>query len=424
MGNVICMVSPRRKHLPRLGWVGLAWLVVIDALTNFQVGPITLSGLFTLGSAALCVWYLFMLHVSNDRPRISSGVPLVLGVFLALAWVRLFFDFSIEGVQNVAVYTGFILAMSIGAWWAPAWQTITLLRALRLVSVVVPAVFIVATLTGREIYEARPFALACIIFAAALIPYQGVRLLYKIGPLLVVAAAFLSLSRTAAIITVASLVFLAVRSRSKYRVPVSVGLAASAGAGLWWAVTSYAPFRDRFLEGDQALSVGGVNVNTSGRSVLWELTWDSAMQAPLFGHGPGAANALLAGRFITAAHPHNDYLRLFHDFGLVGAGLFIIGVLLAVKRTWARARRADDQIHWVALIALLGITAAALTDNVIIYPFVMIPVGLLLGCSLAQPLPAKRRRRRRRPSRATAPHQFNPVIPTGNNFQQPKQIAR
>lgn len=388
------MVTPRRKHLPRLGWIGLAWLVVIDALTDYQLGPITLSGLFTLVSAGLCLWYFFMLQLSNNRPQRLRRVPWPLMAFLALAWMRLLFDFSVEGVQNVAVYTGFILAIAIGTWWAPAWQTVNLLRALRLVAVLVSALFIVEGFAGWNIYGDRSFALACLIFAATLIPYQGVRPIYKIGPFLVVVAAFLSLSRTAAVISAASLVFLAVRSRSKYRVPASVGLAATAGAGLWWAVTSYAPFRDRFLEGDQALTLGGLNVNTSGRAVLWDMTWESAMRAPLFGHGPGASSALIAEHFSNISHPHNDYLRLLNDFGLFGAGLFVIGTLIVLKRTWSRARCGDDQIHWVTFIATLGVLAAAVTDNVIIYAFIMLPLGLIIGCSLAQPISAPRKMRR------------------------------
>jgi O-antigen ligase len=413
-----------KYRLPRFAGIALLWLVVIDALGHVSVGPLSLSGVLTIATAGL-VMSVALLHIAtwatgNMRPfknlEVGVGIPRVLMAFLAVAWIRLALTPSTEGIQNVSVYTAFIGGAAILALGAAPSRIVTMLRRFRLVALLVPLVFVASTLAGVSIFHERAFALTALIFVAVLIPYQGRRLIYKIGPILVVAAIFLSLSRTAAVIAAALLIFTAIRSRRRYRFIRAAGFAGVVGAGLYWAVTSYTPFRDRFLGGDQALSLGGVALNTSGRSTLWEITTESASKAPWFGHGPGSANELISGMFDNIAHPHNDYMRLYHDFGLVGLSLFSVGIVMTFRQLWKRARHTDDQVHWIAVIALSGVLAAAFTDNVIVYPFVMVPLGVLIGCSLAQPLPRKRRRYYRRPAEAEAPLQ--PTFTTSITMQQ------
>lgn len=109
----------------------------------------------------------------------------------------------------------------------------------------------------------------------------------------------------------------------------------------------------------------------------------------MFGNGPGTASVLISASFRNISHPHNEYLRLFHDFGHVGAVLFVLGLLSLLWRTASRARHSSDPIHWSALLGILAVIAAAFTDNVIIYTFVMIPLGLLVGASLGLPVGAE-----------------------------------
>lgn len=395
------------QRLPRFAAVALVWLVVIDALGRVSAGPLSLSGALTIATAGLVVMVAFLYFstwaMGNMQPRLrgAGSVPWPLIVFLILAWLRLWVSPSVEGFQNVAVYTAFIAGAAVLTLGAPPSRVVTMLRWLRVVAVLMPLVFVASMLSGADVFHERAFGLTALIFVAVLIPYRGRRLIYKLGPVLVVAVIFLSLSRTAAVIAAALLIFTAVRTRRRYRFAGAAVFAGAVGTILYWTVTSYAPFRDRFLGGDQAVSLGGVTLNTSGRSTLWEITTASAEKAPWFGHGPGSANELISGMFTNIAHPHNDYLRLYHDFGIIGAALFTLGVLMLLRRLWVRDHRTDDQIHWVATIALLGVLIAALTDNVIVYPFVMVPLGVIIGCSLAQPLPPKRAKTiRRHPSSA------------------------
>ena len=68
--------------------------------------------------------------------------------------------------------------------------------------------------------------------------------------------------------------------------------------------------------------------------------------------------------------PHNAYLRLLVDGGLVGAALYGIAVLLWAWRVLEVVRRGERAFVWALLLAL---GAYAFTDNVLIMPAGVIP---------------------------------------------------
>ena len=58
----------------------------------------------------------------------------------------------------------------------------------------------------------------------------------------------------------------------------------------------------------------------------------------------GTADSLISRTYGSAAgHPHNDYLRLLHDYGLVGMSLWALGLRLAPEA--APGGRGSDQPH-------------------------------------------------------------------------------
>jgi len=147
------------------------------------------------------------------------------------------------------------------------------------------------------------------------------------------------------------------------------------------------PIADRMFTGDTSIEIAGIAVNASGRSRIWAEVADSAMKAPIVGQGVGSSIDA-ASRIAGIGHPHNDYLRVWHDHGFIGLGLFglafvaMFGVML---RNLQRSERRRDPIaptHLAGLLALTGLLIACMTDNAIIYPFVMTPVAVLVGAGL------------------------------------------
>jgi O-antigen ligase len=156
------------------------------------------------------------------------------------------------------------------------------------------------------------------------------------------------------------------------------------------AITHIASLHDRFFEGDTRLQVGGAAINVTGREFLWRITLDSWRESPWVGKGAGSAEELVRRVSPDNEHPHNDYLRVLHDYGVVGLGLWlltIVNLLWATWKAWARASYADNpeaQPHLAAFLSLVAFAAGMITDNVIVYVFVTAPLGILVGASIGR----------------------------------------
>jgi O-antigen ligase len=165
---------------------------------------------------------------------------------------------------------------------------------------------------------------------------------------------------------------------------LSLGLAM---VTFWWMVNSIEPLRDHFLLGDVKWRVGDVGINVSGRSSLWRVTYDSFLESPWVGKGAGSAAYLVRDRFRTIGHPHNDYLRVLHDYGIVGLSLWLLAWFRVLKQLWTQARfserwgKPDAQLQFAAFLAVLGTCQMMVTDNPMTYIFVMAPLGVLVGAA-------------------------------------------
>ncbi|ARA93312.1 hypothetical protein AWN76_009150 [Rhodothermaceae bacterium RA] len=152
-------------------------------------------------------------------------------------------------------------------------------------------------------------------------------------------------------------------------------------------------FGSAFFGGDNAVQLAGFAINTSGRITLWTYTFQSFLESPWFGKGLGSSTDALreVSHLVSSQeHPHNDYLRIMHDLGLLGMGLWLIafGALFSVLfKAWRRVRFDSSKIfesemHLTAVLALLVTALSMVTDNTIAYSFFMYPVAVLAGASL------------------------------------------
>lgn len=395
---------------PRIGVpiaAALALFVLIDTPRLVSLGPISLSGAITLGLAVVLVAVLpaallarfsgYSRDQSSRHERFIerqwTAVPWALGAFIVYAVVRLIVSPSVEGTQNVALYVVFGASIVITATLSSAGTADWARLRFSWLALAATALFIVTFAAGVDLYGERSYAMISLVFLAVLIPLQSKNIFFRLAPYAVLAGIVLSLSRTAAVIGLAMLVFLVIRNRRGKRLFRGIALLAvlvTVGFAVIW---NYAPFRDRFFGGDNAIALdNGLTFNTSGRDTLWGMTEDSWVTSPWFGNGPGSAQALISAAFRGIAHPHNEYLRILHDFGVVGLVLFAAGALWLLAAVAHRALRYDRWEHWAAFLALLAILLTAWTDNPFIYQFVMIPVAALVGLSLASPPPPRSHR--------------------------------
>jgi len=164
------------------------------------------------------------------------------------------------------------------------------------------------------------------------------------------------------------------------------------------AVFLYAPLHHRFFHGDTA-QVGGFSLNVTGRDALWSANWGWFKNRPVIGHGAGASDTLTnALPFHGAGHPHNDYLRILVDYGLIGFVIWMTAHLALLRLTWRRwqavrgTRVFAEHIHAAAFLVLVGIALTMIVDNPMIELARMAPLGIIVGMSLALPTPARAER--------------------------------
>jgi O-antigen ligase len=202
-----------------------------------------------------------------------------------------------------------------------------------------------------------------------------------------------SLSRTTSAIALLFLVPLSFAKATGRKAWLSLLATPILGVTLVGFLLLWGPIRARFLGEGVGMAEAGdlqsdyAELDTSGRNEMWAATYLSALQKPILGHGTGTASELVQIMVPGLEHPHNDYLRIFHDQGLVGLGLFLWawwGRVLYHWKTWRSSETVQPLVSKYRLIGLLvavSISLSFLTDNLMLYEYMMMPSLLLFSMS-------------------------------------------
>ncbi|HSJ23511.1 MAG TPA: O-antigen ligase family protein [Longimicrobiales bacterium] len=185
---------------------------------------------------------------------------------------------------------------------------------------------------------------------------------------------------------------------SGWRVRAAVVATAVLGTAV---VLSYEPLRERVFadsrtgftaqvglsgRGESAeLQVGGLQL--SGRGMIWIQTAYHGMRAPWLGHGTGSSTKFVAERTRgEALFPHNEYLRVFHDFGAVGVAALLAAfgmVLISMRRIRRHAASRETRVlAYAASLSWIGFAFIAVFDNPLGY-FVFFTHNVFLLTALA-----------------------------------------
>ncbi len=388
------------RHLPAsllFVTTGAVTAGLVDAPRRIHVGGSTalayMTFLYAVVGVLLVVPALGTLPTSAARLLLPSGLFVVYALITAV-WSRP----TLAGLQNILVFTAFFTAVAVSA--ALACRR-TAAENTRFVS----RLFSVLLATAALLYAGSPFlgafgvpplvsgrifalvALIGIAWGAASFRY-GNRCAGLLSVLLWLLI-LVSLSRMAfaASTVVFALAFVSIRSPSAVARLLLTSLVLF--AAVYTTTEHFQPFRERNVSGD-VVSVGGqFSLNVSGRAGLWHTTWASFRSHPAFGQGAGSAERLITRTFGTEiGHPHNEYLRLLHDYGIVGAALWFLGLGslgISFWRRWAASSitaLGGASLQLAALLSIVAMALAMITDNVIVYLFVMFPFGILVGAAL------------------------------------------
>lgn len=382
-----------------------AWFAVLVVLlaAGLSMGlrvPIT-PWLTVSGAATVALCAIGALCLAAARPPAGAwrlvgpllGL-LVLGVFLSAVYGP-----SVQGIQNMAALLLMCLSILLTAWAAstrPAGTFAAINMALLVGGVGVGVLAVVGSLGSREGVAALVGPRTAAAFLLLPLAWAAGRWWTGRSEYGALAVAFgfavvATMSRTASFVAILILTAVVMararvasdRLRRRFRQLLLMGGAVVvAGACLMAVAAVWPAFEERFAMGDVVSVTGSFRLNVMGRAAIWPVVWRSAGSRPVFGWGPGSSQLLPEAVALGLDHPHNDYLRVFHDYGAVGLALLLAFGASALTLVRHRVPRINE-VGRAGGAAAGGALAAAgllmLTDNVLVYPFFVGPLGVILG---------------------------------------------
>lgn len=368
---------------------------------------ITLSGVRWLGIAAGAAALLAL------RPRTASVPLYFLPLYAFFAWMLLRWLAAGANPGGASDLLFYLLPALIGTYGysalvadGPAGAR-SIERSLQS-SIVVPILLYTVTLQvglvqitpagPKGIIGPRPvatFLLVILASALASVRYRpGRRWRYLGLALLASALIIFTASRLATVVALLLWGVFSLHPRRLSRLLPRALLAVAMAAG----VLTLAPsLRDRLFHHTPVdLREAIQQVQLSGRDQMWRATIEHGWQRPLVGWGAGSARPVVAEALLwkgrdeppTSYPPHNEYLQVFHDGGLIGLALLLTAwamVLMHHGLAWRRQHRlgARDaaRLHWTGVLLVISVLISAAGDNTLHYPVVLAPMFLLLAAA-------------------------------------------
>jgi O-antigen ligase len=112
-------------------------------------------------------------------------------------------------------------------------------------------------------------------------------------------------------------------------------------------------------------------INTSGRLYMWGILVNGIKDSPIFGHGANASEELLKPISEHFTHPHNEFLRILYDYGLVGMILFVYAFLKQILKLKNIKNRNGNEINkyylYCSMWLFFPFFTFMLTDNILLY---------------------------------------------------------
>jgi len=343
-------------------------------------------GIFYLGRLRLPLYYyLIALFAAWAALRLLVGTP------------------TRAGFRHLLLYLlplGLMLYTAIAVNRSPR-RTVLLLQKTLMAAAFIPAfLYLVLVPIGLirltphgpyGLVNPRPtalFLLTVLPFSLAYFRYAPTRRARRLGLAASLASGFtilFTLSRTASLIALLMVALFKANPSKPYRWVIRGGVALAIGLAILLAIPQ---FRGRFFEEPDLSSVDVTSIRLSERNIVWPAVAVKASQRPLVGLGLGTAR-VTAGNVVPSRdeiYPHNEYLQIWHDMGVVGLILLLltwISVLSTHLTRWraGHVKRDSTAAQWNLAAVLLAcvVLISALTDNTLHYAFLIGPIFVVLG---------------------------------------------
>jgi O-antigen ligase len=367
--------------------VVLASLFICIPLSSCSLGPVTALALMTVFVFVLLILALFDIPVSAFRVSMPLMIFAGLNAFYLLRSAP-----TIPIAQQTIAVTivPLVIAVICSACQRSPSLVIVVFRAIIWASIFQALLFFAGWVFAVPSDFAVParmygaFAINGVACASMLGRYYNVR--YYAVALFITGTIAAGLSRTCTVVAVGILFSALTFGRSWWRAVIGLGYILALYC-LWTYYISPLPVvKHRLSYGDQAFAVGSVTISSQGRVPLWHTLLREWSYSPLMGYGIASARAasILQGGL---DHPHNDYIRVLYEYGLIGFGFWIFGIVWLIarySRNWWRLETLKSRQAFLpgsALLAWIAFCAVMLTDNVMAYYFSVVPLACILGAA-------------------------------------------
>lgn len=122
---------------------------------------------------------------------------------------------------------------------------------------------------------------------------------------------------------------------------------------------------------EDALTMDPAIVSSGGRLVTWPAYVEAIREGDiLFGRGGVESSYFGVDEFGGLAHPHNEYIRLLFDYGVVGAVLYLSPMIYLIVLCYRHRRFGSPDVQWLWQVGWLGMVTLillAITGNAFVY---------------------------------------------------------
>ncbi len=369
---------------PRLGFLFVLTIPICAALA--AVKEVTVAGfevpLYLLGFILLASCVTVLVEKAMNRDHHAGIAPFWAWIaWFGYVWLSLLWkmDLATRDIQFAMQLSLPLLVGMVASMFVTSRRQLDSLRRVYPVALVIIVVILLLqqwNLFGLLQTSARQTALTVALISAVFLaetPARVTRPLLGWG----VCAAVCALTES----RMALLIVLALPAvHPAYRRPLRRFGVLLAIGGLCIGLLYTSPVQQQLFPGGR----GGVSdllgggVTGTGRFEAWPLIFAEAQERPVLGAGANASYNFVPTIWPGMVSPHNEYLRIGFEFGLVGLSIFLLVVVwqLAVLRRWID--RSHGSVHRAFTASFLGLVVlliAACTDNPLGY-------SIGLGCPL------------------------------------------
>lgn len=385
----------------------LVEIISIDYFRTIIVGDSTLFVYQTVMIWVLIflAWALAALHQvsllvarsQSQKFKKESILPIWL-LFISISiptylFILLLFSPNTIGLQNIIVYSGFFMIPMPMILFLRQQSVRRIIDVLQVTtfSIALASVFLIA-FSDFQIFTLRAFGLIAVLLISVCVPGSYRFKFIALTPYLIFIAVALSGSRTSTLVVGTVLVAFGLLTKEtllkKSMLVIGNIVFELSTVAIIALLDVHAENQSNLVDritttGDSALKVAGVTVNSSGRISAWkEILKGIEPESWILGNGPGSSTEFVRKFMFPWIEPHNDYIRIFFDFGLIGCLLVGLAYTFYGIALYKAVRYKKNTFSLAGVFALLSISVMAVTDNPLIVSFIMFPLAVVISLGI------------------------------------------